>query len=221
MKKYAPLLKFILLFAILGTVIWVVKTTGLTSKFSIQDIRQLITNSGIYGELIFVGVYILVTVLFLPATPVSIAAGLLFGPFKAMALVIIGATIGATIAFLFARYFGRDFIQGFIKSKFKKLKEYDGKINENGLLIVILLRLMPLFPFNGLNLALGLTKVKLRDYIMGTVVGIIPGVFVLTFLGGSLDNLKSPKFIIAILLFIALFLFPIIYKSNQKKRSNH
>jgi uncharacterized membrane protein YdjX (TVP38/TMEM64 family) len=80
-----------------------------------------------------------------------------------------------------------------------KLSKYEEAIQQNGFLTVLFLRFVPLFPFNGLNFALGLTSIKARDYILGTLLGIIPGTFAYVFFGDSLGTLSPLKIAVAVL----------------------
>jgi len=180
-------------------------------------LRETITGYGVAAPIIFIIIYILATLFFLPGTPLTISSGLIFGSFLGTVYTVIGATIGATLSFIISRYLGKSFVEKILKNKYKKLYSYDKKIEENGLLVVLFLRLVPLFPFNGLNFALGLTKLKKRDFIIGTAFGIIPGSFVLAFFGNSLAELNIMKIVIAVLLFVLLAFTPILYKKFKKR----
>jgi len=168
------------------------------------------------APVIFILLYTIATIIFLPGTPLTIAGGAIFGTFFGTLYTIIGATIGAAIAFFIARYLGASFVNDLVNKKFKKLDSYDKKLEKNGFLVVLFLRLVPIFPFNGLNFALGLTKVKSKDYIIATFLGIIPGSFVLAFFGGSLASLNPLNIALAIALFILLAFSPKIYKKFKK-----
>ena len=134
---------------------------------------------------------------------------------------MIGATIGATIAYLIAKYLARPFVEDIAKKKFTKLIEYDDKLKENGLATVLFLRFIPIFPFNGLNFALGITRVKTVDYILGTFIGIIPGTFVYTYFGNSLGMLDPIQIVTSVVLIILLSItYPLYKKYKKGKRSN-
>ena len=210
-------LKFSILLLIIISLVLAAKYTALGDYMSVEKVRELIQEAGVYGPLIFILVYVIVTVTFLPGTPFTIASGVLFGTLKGGMLTVVGATVGAGIAFLIARFFGGDFVNKLLKNKFKKIYEYDEKIEKNGFLVMLFLRLIPLFPFNGLNFAMGLTKIRKRDYILGTFLGIIPGSMILANIGGQSGNLMSPQFILSIALFILLIFTLPLYKYVQKK----
>lgn len=193
---------------------------GLRSFLSPTALRERVLSYGPLAPLAFVIVYSIATIFFLPGTPVTIAGGVIFGKFLGTIYTIIGATLGATIAFIAARALGESFVEDLLKKKYKKLYEYDKKIQRNGLAVVLFLRFVPLFPFNGLNFALGLTKVKTRDFILGTAVGIIPGSFALAFIGDSVATFSPFNLALSISLFALLALTPYFYKKYKSWKRN-
>lgn len=217
MANNRNLIKFSVLIIIILALFLGAKSTGLYDYINVDTAREKISNAGIYGPLFFILIYIIIAVTFIPGTPFTIASGVLFGTLKGGLYTVIGATIGATIAFFIARFFGEDFVEKLLKNKFKKLYEYDNKIEKHGFLVMLFFRLIPLFPFNGLNFAMGLTKIKAKHYILATLIGIIPGTFILANIGGSSSNIKSAQFIFSIALFILLMFIPFIYKYAKKR----
>ena len=201
-------IKIVLLGLFIVASIFFVNYFNLASFFSPEMLRESVEDYGVLGPLIFMGVYIFATVFFLPGAPITIAGGLIFGKVFGTIYVVIGATIGAVIAFFVARYLGEGFVENLLKGKHSKIHEYDEKIKENGLGVVLFLRLLPIFPFNGLNFALGLTRVKARDYIIGTFFGIIPGSFVFVYFGDSLGMLNIWNILFAVLLLALLIVIP-------------
>ena len=147
---------------------------------------EWIDGLGPIAPIVFVLAYIAVTVAFLPASIVTLGAGFVFGVVKGSILVFIGAMLGATAAFLVGRFVARDWIAKKVEDK-KFFKALDNAIAEAGLKLIFLIRLSPAFPFNLLNYALGLTKVSLRDYVMGTT-GIIPGTIMYVYLGSLIGD---------------------------------
>jgi pyruvate/2-oxoglutarate dehydrogenase complex dihydrolipoamide dehydrogenase (E3) component/membrane protein YqaA with SNARE-associated domain len=134
--------------------------------------------------------------------------GAFFGALFGGLHVIIGATIGATIAFIIARYFMHDWVHDNLIMKNKKLEKYNRLLgNKKGISILLILRFLPIVPFNALNYALGVTNTKLSTYIWTTLVGIIPGVFIYTFFGGALGSMNPSKIIVGVLV---LLLFTIL-----------
>ena len=140
---------------------------------------------GLWGPIVFVLAYAIACVAFVPASLLTLAAGALFGVVKGTVLVFVGATLGATGAFLIARYLARDWVAQRV-SRDPRFAAIDAAIAEQGRKVVFLLRLSPVIPFNVLNYALGLTKVRLADYVVASI-GMIPGT-VLYVYSGSLAS---------------------------------
>lgn len=148
-----------------------------------------IDSLGAVGPIAFIVLYVVVTVAFIPASIVTLGAGAIFGVVKGSFVVFIGAMLGATAAFLVGRYVARDWISQKIANN-EKFKAIDEAIGQEGRKIIFLIRLSPAFPFNLLNYGLGLTKVSLKDYVLGTT-GILPGTIMYVYLGSLAGNLAA------------------------------
>ncbi|MEM9907582.1 MAG: TVP38/TMEM64 family protein [Cyanobacteria bacterium P01_D01_bin.44] len=154
---------------------------------ALTGVLSWIDNLGIIAPLVFIGLYIAITVAFVPASIVTLGAGVVFGVVKGSLFVFVGAMLGATAAFLVGRYVARDWIAKKVANN-EKFQAIDEAIGREGRKIIFLIRLSPAFPFNLLNYALGLTKVSLKDYVFGTV-GILPGTIMYVYLGSLAGNL--------------------------------
>lgn len=148
-----------------------------------------IDGLGAIAPIVFIILYVIITVAFLPASIVTLGAGVVFGVVKGSLFVFIGAMLGATAAFLVGRYVARDWVGRKIADN-EKFKAIDEAIRREGRKIIFLIRLSPAFPFNLLNYALGLTKVSLKDYVLGTT-GILPGTIMYVYLGSLAGNLAT------------------------------
>lgn len=161
------------------------------SSFSPQALLQnalhWINGLGTLGGIAFIGIYIIATVAFLPGSILTLGAGVLFGIILGSIYVFIGATLGATAAFLVGRYLARGWVTNKIADN-KKFAAIDKAVSKEGLKIVLLTRLSPIFPFNLLNYALGITGVSLQDYFLGSV-GMIPGTIMYVYIGSLAGNL--------------------------------
>jgi uncharacterized membrane protein YdjX (TVP38/TMEM64 family) len=144
--------------------------------------REWVESQGIWGALVYAGMYVVCTVLFVPGSPLTIGAGYLYGPLWGTIVAWLAATAGASLAFLVGRYVARDQVQTWIKGK-PKFAALDGAIARKGGWIVLLLRLSPVFPFNLLNYALGLTGVRFRSYLLASWVGMLPGTIAFVLVG--------------------------------------
>ena len=177
---------------------------GLVDVFEPTKIKETILSYGIWAPLVYMGLYVVACMLFIPGSPLTLAGGAIFGPLYGTIYTVIGATLGALCAFCLSRYFKKSFVrygQGKVAST---LESYDTKIAAHVFLTVLFLRFVPLFPFNGLNFGLGFTKVTLRDYFFGTLFGIIPGTFAYVYFGDSLTSFNVGNILIAILLIIVV-----------------
>lgn len=155
----------------------------------LQNTLLWIQNLGATGVIVFVGIYVFATILFIPGTILTLSAGVLFGVVWGSIYVFIGATLGATLAFLIGRYLARDWISKQIESN-SKFKVIDEAVAREGLKIVTLTRLSPIFPFNLLNYAFGVTQVSLKDYFLGSV-GMIPGTILYVYIGSLAGSLAT------------------------------
>ncbi len=196
-RRYLKL-ALILCVAIAGAV--VLHAAGLTAWLNPEKLRTLVSSFGVFGPIVFMAAYLFATVLFLPGSPLSLLGGALFGPVYGTFYVVVGATLGAVVAFLLSRTAGSFVLRGGEGGIADKLKSYDERIARHGLATVLFLRLVPLFPFNGLNFALGLTRVRFRDYALGTFFGIMPGTFAFVYFGDSLASLSVVQIAGALLL---------------------
>ncbi|MCW9679425.1 TVP38/TMEM64 family protein [Dolichospermum planctonicum UHCC 0167] len=147
----------------------------------LQNTLQWINGLGALGGVVFIAIYILATLAFLPAAILTLGAGVIFGVIWGSLYVFIGATLGAVAAFLVGRYVARGWVKEKISS-YKKFANIDQAVSKEGLKIVFLIRLSPLFPFNLLNYALGVTSVSLKDYFLASF-GMIPGTIMYVYLG--------------------------------------
>lgn len=139
--------------------------------------------------LLFMIIYVVQTALSLPGAAIlSLAAGAIFGTLMGTVYANLAATIGATLAFLATRNLLHDLVQRRFGSRLEKLNR---EMEERGLNYLLFLRLVPIFPFFLINLAAGLTRLPLRTFIVGTMVGIIPGGFVYCNAGASLATISS------------------------------
>ena len=147
-----------------------------------------IESLGIAGAIAFMVIYVIATVAFLPGSVLTLAGGAIFGLFWGSIYVFLGATIGATCAFLVGRYLARGWISQKIAGN-EKFAAIDRAVGDEGLKIVFLTRLSPIFPFNLLNYGLGVTGVSLKDYVLASV-GMIPGTIMYVYFG-SLGNINT------------------------------
>ncbi|KOM51340.1 hypothetical protein LR48_Vigan08g216700 [Vigna angularis] len=140
----------------------------------LNQLSLFIEGYGPAGYALFVAVYAGLEILAIPAIPLTMSAGLLFGSVVGTIIVSISGTVAASVAFLIARYFARERILKLVEGN-KKFLAIDKAIGENGFRVVTLLRLSPLLPFSLGNYLYGLTSVKFIPYVLGSWLGMLPG----------------------------------------------
>ena len=170
----------------------------------------------------FMAIYIVQTALSLPGAAIlSLAAGAIFGSIMGTIYANIAATLGATVAFLVTRYLLRDAVLNKFGSK---LEGMNRELETRGFNYLLFLRLVPLFPFFLINLAAGLTRLPLRTFFFGTMLGIIPGGFVYVNAGASLatidslSGIASPRVLGSFALLGLFALVPVLYTKLKSKQ---
>lgn len=220
-KRFKTIAKFIILLAILGGAIYLFRYSPIADQLTPANIRDFVMSFGIAGFLVFITLYALGAALAMPGTVLTFVGAIIYGTWLGTLLNLLGATLGASIAFFGASYLGRDFVETLMKGKFDQFKK---NVEKNGFSVILLLRLVPLFPFIGINYASGLTRIKFKDYFFATLLGMIPGAFVYTYLFATLgETILTEGFqftdllTIDVLLPVALFIILIVASTWYKR----
>lgn len=164
--------KPIVLLAVVVALVVLAPAFGLDKK--VAALRDWIAGLGPLAPVAFILAYILATVAVLPGTPLTLAAGGLFGSVLGVIYVSIASTVGASLCFLIARYFAREAAARWL-SRSEKFRKLDALTERHGKFIVALTRLVPLFPFNLLNFGFGLTRVRFWTYVFWSWLCMLPG----------------------------------------------
>lgn len=175
-----------------------------------DGVRDLLTDVGQsnWGFVAFVLVYAITVVLLLPGTLGTLTAGAVFGfPLGAFA-ALAGATLGATLAFLVSRFMGREGAQSLFGARLESMDDFIGR---NDFTSILVLRLMPVVPFNLLNYGSGLTSVRLSRYVAASAIGMAPATALATGLGDQADNPTGAPFLILLALFMLVLLGSAFY----------
>lgn len=149
-------------------------------RFDAQALTAWVRDAGAAAPLLFMLIYAVATVLFLPGSVLTLAGGALFGPVLGTFYNLTGATIGATLAFLVSRYLASEWVA---QRTGGRLKQLINGVEGEGWRFVAFVRLVPLFPFNLLNYALGLTRIPLLHYVLASYICMLPGAIAYTYLG--------------------------------------
>jgi uncharacterized membrane protein YdjX (TVP38/TMEM64 family) len=192
-------------------------------KILVSRLDDMVQRAGMLGPVLFILVYSL-GILFLPASPFTIAGAVIFGKFYGMLYNLAADMIGATISFYLGRYFLHGLARDILETKLPWL---DRKAEVEGFTVVFYLRIF-WFPFIVLNYAAGATKIRFRDYFLGTVLGLMPSVFIFTYFVGAIrDVLASYRHpydllnfhtVFPVLLLAFSFFIPAIVKRLRRER---
>jgi len=216
-KKRKGLIKALIFLAFVISAIVLIRFTPVKDYFTTEALTAFLENAGFWAPVVYIILYAVGVCLFLPGTLLTGLGAAIFGAYWGFIYVWIGAMLGASGAFLIGRTLAREFASSLIGDK---LKKYDDAIERNGFATVLYLRLV-YFPFTPMNFGMGITKVRFKDYIFGTGLGIIVGTFIFTFFIGTIKEvwssgnwaeLVSFKVIFSIGLFVFSFFIPKLIK---------
>lgn len=216
--KNSPWMKLLLVVAFLATIFFVLRFFNVDfSKITVESFKEKIDSFGIWGPVIYIVLYVFRPLILFPAAIFSASAGAIWG-LKGFIYLLIGANLSAIAEFVIARYFAREAVEKLIKGKFSSI---DQAVEKKGFVTVLLIRLIPNVAWDIQNLALGLTKVKFRDYVLATLIGILPGSFALVYFGSSfISVITNPKHFWKII--VAFVIFGAVYYLQQflRKKQN-
>ncbi len=184
-KATPKFIKIIGLVVALGALVFLGRQLGAY----VPQFAAWVESLGPLGPAVFIAGYAIATVAFIPGSILTLAGGAIFGLAKGTLIVFIGASLGSALAFLVARYLARSAIERRIEES-SRFAAIDSAVAKQGLKIVFLLRLSPIFPFNLLNYALGLTRVSFRDYLIASI-GMLPGSFLYVYYGKAIGSLAA------------------------------
>jgi uncharacterized membrane protein YdjX (TVP38/TMEM64 family) len=187
---------------------------GAFELLSLDNIDRLdawFRGFGIWAPVVFLVVWIAACVFFMPGLPVTIVGALIFGPIKGTMLSAVGSTLGATAAFLVGRYAARRTVERLLASN-PRLQVIDDGVKTHGWRMLMVTRLVPLFPFNAQNYVYGLTPIGLPTYMLVSFVCMLPACIAFNFAAGSIRAGQFGRFFlyiaVAALVFVLLSLIP-------------
>jgi uncharacterized membrane protein YdjX (TVP38/TMEM64 family) len=194
-------------------VIFALSNDAIRNNLSKESMQTLVESYGALGPIIFIIISALGVTLFIPASAFNIVAAVVFGLWEGLLYAMISLCISASISFFIARTLGHDLAQRAIGGK---IRHYAEKIDNNGFAAILYLRLL-YFPLFMLNYGAGLTNVRFRDYFLGTVIGLLPGMFIFIFFFSQvtvsqLSDLLRWQVALAASLFIGSFFIPTIVR---------
>lgn len=223
MKK--SIIKITIAVGIVIIVYFVLKSYGVTDNIRLENVPKIkawVASFGAVAPLVYIGLYLVSTVFFLPGTPVTVLAGFVFGPLWGVLYASIASIISVSAAFLIARYVARDLVENWVKDN-AQFQKIDARVEEQGWRIVMLTRLVPIFPFNLQNYAYGLTSIRFSTFVLVSAIFMLPGTAVYVQFGGALvsgeGNIWKTLIYLGVagVLLLLLSLLPKFLQKNQTK----
>jgi uncharacterized membrane protein YdjX (TVP38/TMEM64 family) len=181
-----------LVLALAGILAWALGLHDWVRPDRLAELRTAIERYGVWAPALYVAGYAVAELLFFPALPLTLFGGLVFGPVWGTLYTWIAGTLAAALAFLVARHLARSTVERW-KARSPRLARIDAAVERHGWRILMLTRLVPLFPFNLQNFAYGLTQIPFWTYVGVTTVCILPGTIAFTLAGGALSGGGSPS----------------------------
>ncbi|MGM0482840.1 MAG: TVP38/TMEM64 family protein [Patescibacteria group bacterium] len=173
---------------------------------------------GPWAPVVFVILYIPIVLFFLPAWPLSLAGGIFFGMPLAPFYLVAGTILGGLVTFLMVKYLDKGRLLKFIEKRYQKSYEYYRLIDNHEISFVIFLHFTLVIPFTGINYFLGISRVSLKNFLIGTLIGSIPGAIFYGYLGYAVYEMKAVHFIVAGFLLLSLLGLSLLVKKYFLKR---
>ena len=153
-----------------------------------EQLQNWLQPMGIWAPIIYILLYTLGTLLILPSTPLNLTGGAIFGTWWGTLWTTVAAVVAAVVAFTFTRSIGREFVARKLAGRWESV---DAEIAQGGLFYMFAIRLLPIIPYGLVNFTAGLTSISYRDYLIGTILGTVPGVLPFVMMGGGLQALSQ------------------------------
>lgn len=214
-KWKKPLLKILILGMIVVLMVFLFNRLNL-NNYGPNEIKDFILSKGNLGPIVYLVLLTLLPLILFPDSVLVIGGGMVYGLAGGVILTSIGSLLGGIVAFLISRKLGRDAVQKLIK---KDLVLFSKDNRWGGLVLILVLRLIPLFPFKVVSYSAGLSDIKLRDFSIATVIGSLPGIFVYTNLGDKTNEVGSKGFYQAIIMLVVLFIASLLIKKIMSKKN--
>lgn len=145
-----------------------------------EQVQTWLQRAGIWAPIIYILLYVIATILVLPSTPLNLSGGAIFGPWMGTLWTSVAAVIAAIVAFAFTRTLGHRLVTQKLAGRWQAL---DAEIRTGGCFYIFAIRLLPIIPYGLVNFAAGLTSIRFRSYLWGTVLGTVPGVLPFVMMG--------------------------------------
>ena len=217
------LIKIVITAGIFAVMYVLLRHYGVTDAVRLENVPKIktwVAGFGVIAPLVYIGLYLVSTVFFLPGTPVTVLAGIAFGPVWGIFYASVASIISVSCAFLIARYAARGLVESWVVNN-PQFRKIDAQVERQGWRVLMFTRLVPLFPFNLQNYAYGLTRIRFSTYLLVSAIFMLPGTTVLVQLGGAFvsgegDVVKTMVYLgIAGCLFLLLSFVPKFLRKQQ------
>ncbi len=208
-------MKKALLFLAFGLLMFFFYRSGVLSFEQVDAIKAFVLSFGIYAPLIFILLFTLAPLIFFPDGILALAGGLIFGFTIGSVYIIVGALCGGSLSFFLARWYGKKMHE---KLSNEKLLHFHRSVQNHGFTMILLLRLVPLVPFNIISYSAGFSTIRYRDFFFATFLGMMPGVFVYANIGAKTLAFGTVDFWISIALMVLLVIVSMLLKGYVQKR---
>lgn len=186
MLKLKNSIVLLTVFCIIATGISVVIIAGIDR----QQLHVWLETMGVFAPLIYIVLYTVGTLLILPSTPLNLTGGAIFGIWWGTLWTTIAALVAAIAAFAFTRTVGRELVAQKLAGRWDAV---DAEIRQGGLFYLFAIRLLPIIPYGIVNFVAGLTSIKFKDYLTGTILGTLPGILPFVMMGAGISQLSQGK----------------------------
>ncbi len=214
LRGAVPWLRPLILLLVLAGLFIIGRALNLQEYLQEDRLRRFIASCGMWGPVVYLLVLTIAPSLFIPALPIIVAGGILFGPLGGVVYSILGASAASILAFLVSRYLARDWVAAKISGS--KLAHLDDLVARHGWKIVVLTRLIIVLPFFLLNYAFGLTRIHFLPYALATLFALLPSVIATVLVSSNLLDLLRGQIslwmLLGILLLVVVGLAPVIYR---------
>jgi len=209
--------KIIFLTALAGLIIYL-DLTGFNQKMNLEYYRNILSGTGYARSFIYIGICIIAPNLMFPFSVVIITGGIVFGSVKGMILSLIGGFLSAIAGYYVARFLGRETIRAyFLRGRWA---DADKKLSDNGFLSMLIIRTIGI-PFGIQNYLGGITGMSMSNYISGSLIGMLPGIVVLTLLGESLISIDRKIFFMGMLFLIFFYIMAYFLAKRLRKKAGN
>jgi uncharacterized membrane protein YdjX (TVP38/TMEM64 family) len=205
LKKHGKSLRLMVLLIFFLTMFLIINT----KIDNLSSFREALLKLGPWAPYVFIVVCIFRSFMLLPCGIFSVSGGILFEPLNGSIFALVGFTLNSILVYYMASYFGRNWVKDLLGNKFNTIH---GLVNKNSFISFFYLRAVPLLPFDAVSCLGGISKAKLNNFILATLFGSMPGIFLYTFFGGTLKSLSLRRAAIPAVFILLVSLVPAGYK---------